>query len=73
MTQTPNYNLNKLQTSDKILDSVDALSQNATIIDTTMGDLQSQISGLTGLETVVVNELPSVRREWQTLPCTIRQ
>jgi hypothetical protein len=67
MLRTPNYNLNKLQRSDKVLDSVDALSQNATIIDTTLDRLQDQIDGMTGMETVVVQSLPAQRREWQVI------
>lgn len=64
MLRTPNYNLNKLQRSDKVLDSVDALSQNATIIDTTLDRLQDQIDGMSGMETVVVQSLPAQRRKW---------
>jgi hypothetical protein len=67
MLRTPNYNLNKLQRSDKVLDSIDALSQNATIIDTTLDRLQDQIDGMTGMETVVVQSLPAQRREWQVI------
>ena len=36
MQQTTNYNLNIIERSDNILDSVDALGQNATTIDTTL-------------------------------------
>lgn len=38
MQQTTNYNLNIIERSDNILDSVDALGQNATTIDSALTD-----------------------------------
>lgn len=43
MNKTTNYDLNKLQTTDKVIESITALSENADIIDTTLADLQTQI------------------------------
>lgn len=33
MTKTPNYNLNKIETTDKIIESIQHLGENAEIID----------------------------------------
>lgn len=55
MQHTTNYNLNVIEQSDKILDSVDALGQNATSIDTILAGKQDNITIATSISSSSTN------------------
>lgn len=63
MTRTPNYNLNKIATSDVILDDVNALSENATLIDTALAGKQNTLTA--GTNITISNNTISVDNDLQ--------
>ena len=56
MQQTTNYNLNVIEQSDKILDSVTALGQNATSIDTILAGKTDKTSIATNISSSSTND-----------------
>lgn len=46
MKTTPNYNLNLIEKTDKVLDSVEKINENFTKIDTELGNYETAMTEL---------------------------
>ena len=45
MIKTPNYNLNKIETTDNIIENIQQLGENAQIIDEVLNEVESIVKG----------------------------